>query len=149
MARITREGGDTYNEHELNDPDPPLAIRRFQLGDEYQFPGDNSAPSGLNESRSNAGETVETPSPAPMTGSPSGSPPTGETNSTAHSTAGDGRVTDPPSFVDDDVPPYDEWSNKDLKEECRVRGLTVSGNHDELVRRLMDNDAEADTDHLI
>lgn len=149
MAKITRDGGPSFNEHELNDPDPPMAIKRFMLGDEAPSVGDSSVPFGLNESKSSTGETVETPSPAPMTGSHSDSLPTGEMNSIAPTTGGDGLVTDPPSFVDDDIPPYDEWSNKDLKEECRVRGLAVSGNHDELVKRLMDNDAESDTDHLI
>lgn len=144
MAKITRDGGPSFNEHEINDPDPPLAVRRFMLGDEAPSVGDNSAPSGQSESWSSAGVTADNQSPVQTTESHSDSHPTGEMNFTAPLTGGDGQETEAPSFAEvEDVPPYDEWSNKDLKEECRVRGLIVSGNHDELVKRLMDDDEAA------
>lgn len=133
MAKNTANG-PSFNEHELNDPDPPLVIRRFQLGDDTSSVGANSPLSGQSESWSSAGETAGPQSPAQTTENPSGKPPQGEDISTVHSTDGNGPETE--------VPPYDEWSNSDLKEECRKRGLPVSGNHDALVERLTEDDAE-------
>jgi hypothetical protein len=47
--------------------------------------------------------------------------------------------------VDEDGDPdYDSMKNDDLKAHLEARGLSKSGNHDELVERLEDDDAESD-----
>ncbi|TXH16787.1 MAG: hypothetical protein E6R03_04925, partial [Hyphomicrobiaceae bacterium] len=45
----------------------------------------------------------------------------------------------------DEVPPYEEWSLADLKEECAGRGLSDKGVKAALVKRLTDHD-EASAD---
>lgn len=42
---------------------------------------------------------------------------------------------------DGEIPPYDEWTVKALKTEAKARGLTASGDKEELVQRLQDFDA--------
>jgi len=138
MARITAGGGPSFNDHELNDPDPPLVIRRFMLGDDDVSLGDNSPPSGQSESWSNAGATADSQSPARTTENPSDNPPTEAANFTAPMTGGDGPETEQPSS--DEVPPYEEWTVAELKDECHKRGLPVSGTKAELADRLYDND---------
>lgn len=44
----------------------------------------------------------------------------------------------------DELPPYDEWSVKDLKAEAKVRDLAVAGTKDELVARLAEDDDAAE-----
>ena len=139
MAKITH-GGPSYNEHELNDPDPPLEIKRFQLGDDDVSLGDNSPPSGRKEYRQNDGETAGRLWPAQTTENPSGKLQEEGTSSTARSTDGNGQSN--AAAPSDEVPPYEEWKVPELKEECRVRGLPVSGTHDELVNRLYDHDVQ-------
>lgn len=147
MAKTTH-GGPSYNEHELSDPHPPEEMirhlsERYTVGDERLLVGANSRPSGQSESWSSDGETRDPQLPAHTTENPSEKLPEEETNSTAPLTAGNGQTTEERQSDDPfEVPPYDEWSNSDLKEECRKRGLAVSGNHDALVTRLEDNDAE-------
>jgi SAP domain len=142
MAR-THAGGPSFNEDELADPTPPdlvrehQVIRRMNVGDE-SFPGDSSEQSGLSERRSSDGVNRDPRLPAQTTGNRSGEPQGVQTPSIVPSTGGDGPETEqPPS---DEVPPYDEWSNAELKEECRKRGLPVGGNHDALVERLDTDD---------
>lgn len=142
MAKNTM-GGPSYNDHELNDPSPPpevheFKIQRFQLGDDDVSVGDNSLPSGQSESWSSGGETADPQSPAQTMENPSGNLPKGQESSTAPSTAGNGLETElPPS---DEIPPYEEWTVAELKDECHKRGLPVSGTKAELADRLYDND---------
>lgn len=54
--------------------------------------------------------------------------------------ARDGESSDEESS--DDVPPYEEWSPKDLKAEAGARGLSVEGNKNTLIQRLYQHDEE-------
>lgn len=56
--------------------------------------------------------------------------------------AKEARVEEQPP-ADDDVDPYDKWKVDDLREECRIRGLSDDGKKEELVSRLEENDAQA------
>lgn len=42
----------------------------------------------------------------------------------------------------EEVPPYEEWTTKDLKGEATARGLSTDGKKEDLVRRLYDHDGE-------
>lgn len=42
----------------------------------------------------------------------------------------------------EEAPAYEEWTNDDLRAELEDRGLSKSGNKDELVARLEDDDLE-------
>jgi hypothetical protein len=140
MAKNTVQGGPSFTDDELNDPDPPVVITRYQLGDDQRLAGDNSTQSSLSESWSSDGEIADPLSPAPTTGNRSGPYQGEEASSTAPLTDGDGRKTEqPPS---DEVPPYSEWTQDDLKTELKARGMKVSGRHDELVARLEADDNE-------
>lgn len=142
MARITRAGGPSFNDDEIADPDPPVAVRRFMLGDDALSAGDNSMPSGQSEPTSSAGENPDPLSPAPTMGNPSENLLPGEGSFTAPSTVGDGLETEQTSS--DEVPPYEEWLVADLKEELRNRELSTSGTKDELVKRLYADDEQAE-----
>lgn len=57
----------------------------------------------------------------------------------------DGDEDDPTAPVretDPEVESYDEWGKPDLVEEAKVRGLPHSGNKEDLVARLRDDDAQ-------
>lgn len=43
---------------------------------------------------------------------------------------------------EDDVPPYSEWSNEELREQLKGRGLSAGGPKAELVARLEEDDAK-------
>jgi hypothetical protein len=45
---------------------------------------------------------------------------------------------------EEQVLPYDDWTNDQLREELGNRELPRSGNHAELVQRLLDNDEQED-----
>jgi hypothetical protein len=44
----------------------------------------------------------------------------------------------------EEVLPYDDWTNDQLREELGNRELPRSGNHAELVQRLIENDNESE-----
>lgn len=46
----------------------------------------------------------------------------------------------PPPRGADEVPPYEEWSREDLRNECEARNLPKTGKHAELVARLEEDD---------
>lgn len=46
---------------------------------------------------------------------------------------------------EEDVPPYEQWSYKDLQAEAKARGLSGAGTSEELVTRLNENDAETES----
>jgi hypothetical protein len=48
---------------------------------------------------------------------------------------------------DDEVPPYEDWSLKELKEECEARDLSAAGAKAALVARLeKDDESESESD---
>lgn len=49
--------------------------------------------------------------------------------------------------ADEGLVPYEDWSADELADECRNRGLKVSGKKDELIERLIANDT-ADVDAI-
>lgn len=44
--------------------------------------------------------------------------------------------------VEEELPPYVEWVVKELQDECRVRGLSTTGNKSDLVTRLEEWDKD-------
>lgn len=46
--------------------------------------------------------------------------------------------------VEDDLPPYEEWTNDNLRGELSERGLSVDGNKAALIKRLEEDDAKAE-----
>lgn len=44
----------------------------------------------------------------------------------------------------DEVPPYEKWSTKELKEEANTRGLDTEGRKSDLVSRLYAHDEETE-----
>lgn len=140
MAKNTVQGGPSFTEDELNDPDPPVVITRYQLGDDQRLAGDNSTQSSPSESWSSDGGTADPLSPAQTMENRSGQYREEAVTSTAPLMDGDGRkIEQQPS---DEVPPYSEWTVEDLKTELKARSMKVSGLHDELVARLEADDNE-------
>lgn len=151
MAKSTKAHGPTFTDAELSDPVPSEVMKqhatpkvtRFMIGGEPQSVGSNSSQSSDDESSSNETLRKDPQEPALTTESPSSQPQT-ETATDVASTGGNGLETDKES---DDVPPYEDWSVKDLKAECEIRGLLVSGNKSDLISRLDEDDAvSAETD---
>lgn len=134
---------DSYNTHEMNDPEPPVVVTRAMLG---EVPPSATATVG---GVSSASSEPTTPSddknehsgqgPAPSAESPSS--PQGEF-STAPLTDGSGTASSHPD--DDDILPYEEWSYADLQAECKDRGLTAGGKTEDLIARLKASDEEAE-----
>lgn len=145
MAKSTHDG-PSYSEEELADPNPPEAIRRFQLGDDRPSVGDSSSQSSPSESQPSANESSGPPSPVQMTESRLGNPPEEEIPSTAPLTAGDGQTTDQAPSVE--ALPYERWKKADLQEECRKRKLSTSGTIPELADRLYDYDEATEVEVL-
>lgn len=102
MAKTTKAKGDTYTARELNDPNPPVRIRRPMLGEvDKPSVGSNLETSSENETKTKSSETQSPRSPAPVTESLSSGPET-VTDSDADTTVTDGqRKTQQPS---DDKP---------------------------------------------
>ena len=161
MAKITKAGGPSFSDDELNDPapsevmlnHPPTVDRgdvvptRFQVGTVSEVGGASSAGSNSDQSSSdgsNSSESQTQTRPGRARTMESLSSQSEEpTNSGAHSTDGVGPETETES-TEDEVPPYEDWLKADLEAECRVRQLPVSGTKDELVARLYAYDAEAE-----
>jgi len=96
MAKATHHG-ESYTAHEMNDPEPPVVIRRAMLGGEPPSPavpedGTDSSISSDSEETSNTLVRQNPQEPAPTMESPS-SPDDSAQGSTARSTAGGGRKT--------------------------------------------------------
>lgn len=95
MAKTSRHSGDSYTGDELNDPHPPVKIRRAVLGevDRPSVGGDSSQSSGKEEN-SNDKPIPSRRSPAPTMANHSRM--TEPETSDAVSTAGNGPVTPVP-----------------------------------------------------
>jgi hypothetical protein len=99
MAKSTRASGDTYTEHELSDPTPPIRIQRAMLGevDKPSLPttedGGGSTQSSPSDAPSKPHATHSPQSHAQTTESPSPQQDE-ETNSDAGSTGGHGPTTE-------------------------------------------------------
>lgn len=48
-----------------------------------------------------------------------------------------------PEEVEEEVEPYEEWTNEELREELKNRHLSTDGKKDDLVARLYENDAQS------
>jgi len=142
VAKSTKGGGPSFTPEELADTDgpPPVRIRRAELGvvDQCRPGGKSSSESAQKAQQSD--EPTNVPPPALTTENPSSKT---DQDSGAPSTDGDIPLTDQesPESTEDEIPPYSEWHKDDLKEECRSRGLAVSGTVAELVARLEEYDA--------
>lgn len=97
MARATRAGGPSHTPAELADPDLPVRIRRAEIGyidrpkeESLSQDGGGSTQSSENESTASDRPTAARRKRAPTTASHS-SQQEMETDSTAHTTDGDGR----------------------------------------------------------
>lgn len=87
---------ESFTDHELSDPNPPVTITRAVLGGELQSVGtDSSEPSNV-ETQSDKSENPDPQSPAQTTENPSGQSGKEESDSTAHTTGGSGRRTTQP-----------------------------------------------------
>lgn len=135
---------DSYTEYELSDVDGPsvierahVQITRAELGRVDQSAGTDSSQSSKNEQQTNKGQNPQ--EPAQTTESLSDQSLINQENSIVPTTDGPTRTMDQGS---PEIPPYAEWSKEELQEECRQRGLPVSGNKTELINRLDENDAE-------
>jgi hypothetical protein len=140
---------DSYTDHELNDPNIP--INRPTLGevDNPSAPiqeedGIRSSQSLRNGETPSDSETVSRPSPAQTMESPSST--TAVANSSADSMGGLGQEAGQNQSGDEEIPPYDQWTVESLREECRTRGLIVSGNKSDLVNRLEADDDESESE---
>lgn len=141
MAKSTRAGGATFTQHELADPHPPFAITRAELGRVDQLAGTDYSGPLSSESQSNAPETPSPRGPVHTMESLSSQTGQGPEGSSADSTDGVGQM--------ETTNQYDEWNEctvEELREECRERGLAVSGRKDELIARLQQNDAESSSE---
>lgn len=96
MAKATRSQevltgtSDSYTEHELTDPNPPVVVTRAVLGGELLSVGNNSEVSTEKQSTISDEENQFLQSPAPTTDNPS-SQPEEETDSNVTSTVGNGQ----------------------------------------------------------
>lgn len=142
MAKSTGEGA-SFTPAELRDPDPPIRVRRAELGRVDQLAGTDSSERLPKEQQSNAQETVNRLEPAQTTGSHSSQ--TDTVDSAADSMDGVGQTTETESS-EEELIPYSEWTNNELQEECRARELPVSGRKDELIARLEAYDSELESD---
>lgn len=141
MAKSTKARGDTYTEAELKDPQPPVRIQRAELGVIDQCPpedGTDSLPSSRSPEQSGQPTSEQDPSLAPTTVNPSTQT---EQGSAVLTTDGGGQPAETEESTED-VPPYEDWTVKELQDECRARGLTVSGTKAELVSRLEEDDEQ-------
>ena len=148
---------DSYTVEEASDPNPPVVIQRAMLGDvdKEEKAGDEELvatveggtdSSALSESgqKSSGLQSPSRRKPAPTTESLSEAPEKG-ISSTAPLTDGNGQVAElPPSDEDDEIPPYEDWTAEELRDECRTRNLIVGGTKPELIKRLEANDEEND-----
>lgn len=154
MAKSTVGGGPSFSDAELVDPDPPVVMKkhpptvaRFQVGTlsevggESSSVGSSSEPSSTEDPNSNELPTQIPLEHAHTTESPSGRSEKGQASG-ARSTGGNGPEMEKEST--EEFPPYEEWLLADLQDECRNRGLTVSGRKDDLVARLEQYDGEYD-----
>lgn len=137
---------DSYSDHESDDPNSPnIRINRPMLG-EVDKPlahqdGTDSSQLSESDSKSSASTTVDPHSPAPTTENPSSA--TDTADSIVDSTDGVGQEAEQnQSDEEEEIPPYEEWSVEHLRDECRQRGLIVSGNKSDLVTRLETDDIE-------
>lgn len=85
---------DSFTEHELNDPSPPVVVRRAMLGGDPKSVGTDSSESLNRETQSDKSENQDLPSPAQTTENRSGQTEQ-ESDSSARSTGGGGRKTTP------------------------------------------------------
>lgn len=150
MAKIT-SSGPSFSDNELSDPDLPRTVQqnlpsnrdrpvtRFMFGisdaegGEELSAGNNSSQSSRDEFNSNSQQTVNRQKPVPDVENPSVH--SGQ-ESSDDALLTDGNIPEMEMASDDEVPPYSEWSYRELQAECKVRELVATGTHDELVDRL-------------
>jgi len=84
----------SFTDHELSDPDPPVVIRRAELGRVDQLAGTDSSESSESERQSSEPLKLSPQEPAQTTENLSDQ--TDEMDSSAPSTGGSGRRTTPP-----------------------------------------------------
>lgn len=142
MAKSTRAQeistgtSDSYTETELADPHPPIRIQRAVLGGESPSVGTDFSEPLSNESQSNELGNPSPQEPALTTESLSGQ--TATEDSTVNLTDGDGPETETVSA--EEIPPYSEWTYKELQAEAKERGLMATGSTEELIARLEEFD---------
>lgn len=155
MAKTTKAQGPSFSDDELSDPHPPVQVKRAILGqnpEELQR-GELTESEGIERSdESSVGTVSSQPSSSGTRSSEqtkqtrqehartteSRSGPLETEDSTALLTGGHGQRTQQPQS--DELENYEEWSKEELQEELRQRGLAVSGNKNELISRLREND---------
>lgn len=137
MAKATRHGGVSFTEHELSDEQPPVAIRRAMLGGDSSSAVDGSSLQESSERQPREDETQQVGHQKPAQGAENPSVPEQRQGkgSSVSSTDGNGQTTD------QELPDYSEWAYKDLQAECKARDLNATGKADELIARLLEDDA--------
>lgn len=140
---VTTGTPDSYNEHELSDPTPPVVVTRAMLGEvpcQTTTDGGDSSTSSEQTTPSDGQKQPQGPAPAQNVENLS-SPP--EESSIAPLTGGSGAAPSP-----DEEEPYSDYSYAELQHECKERGLSASGKTEDLIARLVEDDEKADSEEL-
>jgi hypothetical protein len=111
-----------------------------QEGGDGEWDGTSTSTSSDPEPTTSDSSEPASQSPAPTTDSPSSPDQTGD--SSAPSTDGESESTEQSEAPAD---AYDDWLKEDLVVELAERNLPVSGNKPELIARLRESDAAAET----
>lgn len=136
---------DSYTEHELSDPAPPVVVTRAMLGEvppsQTETDGGDSSTSSekTKPSSDKSGQQGQKPAQnAESLSSQQGGP------STVLMTDGNGEETSQA----DEEDAYADWSYSDLQAECKERDLPAGGKKEELIARLVEDDENADSDEM-
>lgn len=139
MAKVTKGAGPSFTEEELNDPAPPVVIRRAMLGSDPLSVDGTPSEESSEKPRTPSPEQGQNPqSPAHVVVNPSEQEETSQTQvqqDSASSMGGNGQTTEQES-----PEPYEGWTYAQLQAECKDRGLPASGKTEELLARLIESD---------